>query len=278
MRALATIAAASLALAALVTMMANRPSGEPRPLPSILALREGDMAPPRVVVAAPPTVRREALEAPPTRSYEPEPLFINTYYEFPTDRGETADTPIYGPRCASIASVSRAFHDRVCVQGSGRLASGETVSFAERDCACAEVCPRTGQRICYEKLDPARFPHGRGAMGQPVTPMSTVAVDPMVIPLGTSLFIPEFEGLPRPDGSRHDGCFVAEDRGIKIVGRRIDVFAGEPEARLSWEALVPSNSGVHVLSGSGRCEGREERTGHGARSRARREGESARRR
>ena len=141
------------------------------------------------------------------------------------------------------------------MQGSGRLASGVTVSFAGRGCACAETCPRTGQRICYEALDPARFPHGRGTTGRPITPLRTVAVDPKVIPMGTPIFIPEYVGVPRPDGSLHDGCFVAEDRGLWVVGRRVDVFAGDPGTKLLLEAAVPSNRGVHVFAANERCGG-----------------------
>jgi 3D (Asp-Asp-Asp) domain-containing protein len=130
---------------------------------------------------------------------------------------------------------------------------GQTVSFAKRDCACAAVCPRTSQRICYERLDPARFPHGRGATGGPITPFLTVAVDVSVIPLGTALFVPELVGLPRADGSPHDGCFIAQDRGLKVVGKHIDVFTGDPAMTIAWNARVPSNQGVHVRLGDARC-------------------------
>jgi 3D (Asp-Asp-Asp) domain-containing protein len=142
------------------------------------------------------------------------------------------------------------------VQGSGRIASGATVSFAKRDCACADVCPRTGQKVCFEQLDPARFPHGRGAMGRAITPLRTVAVDSDVIPLGTPLWIPELVGLPQADGSKHDGCFVAEDRGVKVVGRQIDVFTGDPAMTARWNALYPSNRGVRVVLRDPRCGGR----------------------
>ncbi len=227
--------------------------------------------------APPPVVHARriapAIEAPPEATSPPPPsspraivaeraageprreMFLNTYYDFPEERSAGGDTPLYDARCAPIAAVSRSFHDRVCVQGSGRLASGATVSFAVRDCPCAEVCPRTGQRICYEALDPARFPHGRGAAGRAITPLRTVAVDPAVISLGTPLFIPDFVGMPRPDGSRHDGCFVAEDQGLKIKGRRIDVFAGDTMTRRLWDAAVPSNRGVEVMIGAARCAG-----------------------
>lgn len=180
-------------------------------------------------------------------------LFRNTYYDFPRDRGGAPRATIYDAACAPIADVSQAFHDKVCVQGSGKLASGDTVSFAKRGCACAAVCPRTGQKICFERLDPARFPHGRGAANRPITPLRTVAVDVAVIPLGTPIYVPELDGLPMPGGGTHDGCFVAEDKGLKVVGRHIDVFTGDPSVTAAWNQLVPSNRGVHVRIADPRC-------------------------
>jgi 3D (Asp-Asp-Asp) domain-containing protein len=180
-------------------------------------------------------------------------VFRNTYYDFPRDGAGDRDATLFDASCAPIAKVTRRFHDQVCVQGSGRLAMGQTVSFASRDCACADVCPRTGQRICFERLDPARFPSGRGATGKPITPLHTVAVDTTVIPLGTPLYVPELVGLPRADGTPHDGCFVAEDRGLKVVGHHIDVFTGDPAMTRQWNELVPSNKGVHVRIGDPRC-------------------------
>lgn len=180
-------------------------------------------------------------------------LFRNTYYDFPSEGGGPKDAVLYDAACAPLAGVPRAFHDQVCVQGSGRLASGATVSFARRGCACADVCPRTGQQVCFERLDPRRFPYGRGATGRPITPLRTVAVDSSVIPLGTSLFVPELVGLPLPGGGRHDGCFVAEDRGIKVVGRQIDVFTGDPAVTARLNALFPSNRGVRPVLDDARC-------------------------
>ncbi|WP_437591021.1 3D domain-containing protein [Sorangium sp. So ce1000] len=183
-------------------------------------------------------------------------LFRNTYYDFPSEGEGPKDAVLYDAACAPLASVPRAFHDQVCVQGSGRLASGATVSFARRDCACADVCPRTGQQVCFERLDPRRFPYGRGATGRPITPLRTVAVDSSVIPLGTSLFVPELVGLPLPGGGLHDGCFVAEDRGIKVVGRQIDVFTGDPAVTARLNALFPSNRGVRLVLDDARCRAR----------------------
>jgi 3D (Asp-Asp-Asp) domain-containing protein len=185
-----------------------------------------------------------------------EELFRNTYYDFPSEGRGAKEATIFDAACAPIARVTADFHDRVCVQGSGRIEGGGTVSFAKRGCTCAAVCPRTGQQVCFELLDRKLFPHGRGATGQAITPLRTVAVDSTVIPLGTAIFVPEFVGLPRGDGTKHDGCFLAEDRGLKVVGRQIDVFTGDPSQTARWNALVPSNRGVHVKLDDPRCHGK----------------------
>jgi 3D (Asp-Asp-Asp) domain-containing protein len=185
-------------------------------------------------------------------------LFRNTYYNFPHQldyRGPSVS--LFDARCQALAQVPRAFHDTLCVQGSGSLASGRTVSFARRDCACARTCPRSGQKICFAELDPRAFPWGRGAAGTAITPLRSVAVDSKVIPLGTPLFIPEFVGMPLDarGTSTHDGCFLAEDRGIKVVGQHVDVFTGRVAMTKVWDARVPTNQGVTVFIDSPRCPG-----------------------
>jgi 3D (Asp-Asp-Asp) domain-containing protein len=158
--------------------------------------------------------------------------------------------------CKPISKVPRGFYEAVCVQGSGTLVSGKTVSFAKRDCKCAEVCPRTDQKICFDELDGDKFPWGRGAQGTAITPLRTIAVDIEVIPLGTWVYILEYDGVPRSSGStaRHDGCFVAQDRGMKVVGEHVDIFTGNPRATEHFNALIPSNRGVHVYVGTARCD------------------------
>lgn len=187
-------------------------------------------------------------------------MFRNTYYNFPHQLDYAGPSvSLFDAQCHPLAQVPRAFHDTLCVQGSGSLASGRTVSFARRDCACARTCPRSGQKICFAELDPEAFPWGRGAAGTAITPLRSVAVDVKVIPLGTPLFIPEFVGLPldaRGTGA-HDGCFIAEDRGIKVVGQHVDVFTGRVAMTKVWDARVPTNQGVTVFIDSPRCQGRD---------------------
>lgn len=183
----------------------------------------------------------------------PGDLFRNTYYDFPAEGAGAKDATVFDAACKPIAQVPHDFHDRLCVQGSGRLASGRTVSFAKRGCECAAVCPRTGHKICFESLDPVKFPSGRGATGKAITPLRTIAVDSTVIPLGTPVYVADFVGLPKPDGSKHDGCFVAEDRGVRVIGRQIDVFTGDPSITTQWNKLVPSNRGVRVSLNDAKC-------------------------
>lgn len=182
-------------------------------------------------------------------------VFHNTYYSFPNEAEyDGAKTTIFDATCKPIAEVPKAFHDKLCVQGSGRLASNRTVSFAKRNCECAALCPRSGQKICYEALDPAAFPWGRGATGKAITPFRTIAVDSKVIALGTPVFIPAYTSQPMPDGSVHDGCFLAEDRGLKVVGHRVDVFTGGEAATHDWNQRVPTAQGVEIFMGHPRCD------------------------
>jgi 3D (Asp-Asp-Asp) domain-containing protein len=183
-------------------------------------------------------------------------VFRNTYYDFPIENHYVGESvSLFDAGCGVISRVPQGFHDAVCVQGSGLLANGRTVSFARRDCSCARRCPRTDQQICFEALDIKAYPWGRGATGKPVVPLLTVAVDTSVIPLGTPIFVPEYLGLPRDLArtSNHDGCFIAQDRGVKVKGQHIDVFTGEEAVTRLWNELVPSNKGVTVILESPFC-------------------------
>lgn len=182
--------------------------------------------------------------------------FRNTYYDFPNESDyDGAVLSLMTQSCKTLAQVPRSFFEALCVQGSGTLKRGTTVSFARRDCDCAPVCPKTGQKICFDELDAREYPWGRGATGKAITPLLTVAVDPKVIPLGTALYVPELDGMPRePNGtSPHDGCFVAQDKGLAVVGEHVDFFTGHKDVTALWNRRVPSNRGVTVIVDSPRC-------------------------
>jgi len=182
--------------------------------------------------------------------------FRNTYYDFPSEADFSGEpVQLKNPRCKTIKSVARGFYESLCVQGSGTLSNGSTVSFAKRDCECAELCPRTGQHICFDELDSKAFPWGRGATGRAITPLVTIAVDSALIPLDTPVYIPEYDGVPRDPSQTavHDGCFIAQDRGVRVIGEHVDVFTGHHAITALWNSLVPSNRGVTVIVDHPRC-------------------------
>ncbi len=210
----------------------------------------------------PPRVRARTLGAGPTDDRERSVagggrlvgVFRNTYYDFPQEGDHQGPAvSLMSGTCTEIAKVPKGFYDAVCVQGSGALRKGAVVSFAKRDCPCAEVCPRTGQRICFDALDSASFPYGRGAAGKPITPLRSIAADTSVLPMGTVVYVPELEGVGGATGAASDGCFVVEDRGLRVQGEHIDVFTGQPATTALVNARVPSNTGVHVIVDAPKC-------------------------
>jgi 3D (Asp-Asp-Asp) domain-containing protein len=180
--------------------------------------------------------------------------FRNTYYDFPREADHPASerelVDVMSASCQSIARVPRAFHDADCVQGSGSLKRGGTISFAKRDCPCAQICPRTNQKICFDALDPVAFRWGRGAAGKPIAPLRTIAADTSVLPLGTVVYLPELDGAGEP---AHDGCFVVEDRGVRVQGHHVDIFTGHPGQTAILNHQVPSNEGVTVVVDAPKC-------------------------
>jgi len=181
--------------------------------------------------------------------------FRNTYYDFPNEAQHSGPAvALMNASCQPIAKVPRTFYEAVCVQGSGSLKAGGTVSFSRRDCACAEVCPRTGQKICFDALDKTAFPFGRGAAGTAITPLRTIAADTAVLPMGTVVYIPELDGAPRGvSGETMDGCFVVEDRGLRVKGEHVDIFTGLSAQTALLNERVPSNEGVTVVIEAPRC-------------------------
>lgn len=115
-----------------------------------------------------------------------------------------------------LTTATASFVEELKMEGAGWLADGRVINFAGR-------C-RFGVGTCFEVLDAKRYPFGRGAMLRPLVPWRSVAVDRKLIPIGETLYVPEFDGMLLPDGSRHDGCLRADDVGGAIRRRKIDFY------------------------------------------------------
>jgi 3D (Asp-Asp-Asp) domain-containing protein len=120
-----------------------------------------------------------------------------------------------------LGSFARSFVKELKMEGSGWLADGRVVNYAGR-------C-RYGVGTCFEVMNPETHPFGRGAHRRPLVPFRSVAVDRRLIPIGDTLYVPEFDGMPLPDGGFHDGCLRADDTGGAIKKRLIDFFVADME-------------------------------------------------
>lgn len=116
------------------------------------------------------------------------------------------------------------FLDDLTMEGTGRTWDGRLLNWDTR----------LHGRACFLEVDHDSYPYGVGVAGFALVPFRSLAVDRRYLPLGHTVEIPDLAGLPLPDGSRHDGCFVAVDGGGAIVGHHIDLFVPSEAA---WREL-----------------------------------------
>ena len=186
-----------------------------------------------------------------------------TYYYLAQEKDYAAGPPnatIVDSACKGIATVSKKFYDALCIEGSGRLKDGRVINYWTK-CTCAEKCAY-GSKTCYKALDAKKYPWGLGATGNGIKPLRSWAVDKSIIPLGTLLYAPAWDGvkLPTVDGLggwTHDGCFRADDVGGGIKGYHYDFYAG---TRAMYKALEKVGAGqfqtyktFSVYRDPGRC-------------------------
>jgi 3D (Asp-Asp-Asp) domain-containing protein len=129
----------------------------------------------------------------------------------PRYRGE-AGAELEDVRGRIIATTSVRFRKDLIREGSGHLRDGRTVAYDRR------LHGTNRFRIVHSE-------YGVGRLGCPLVPYRTVAVDPRFMKLGTTISIPQLKGAHLPDGSIHDGIFVANDRG-HFRGSHVDLFVG----------------------------------------------------
>jgi 3D (Asp-Asp-Asp) domain-containing protein len=111
-----------------------------------------------------------------------------------------------------IAMTSIRFRKDLIREGSGHLRDGRTVAYDQR------LHGTNRFRIVASEF-------GVGRLGCALVPYRTVAVDPHFVKLGTTISIPQLKGTRLPDGTIHDGLFIANDRG-HFHGPHVDIFIG----------------------------------------------------
>jgi 3D (Asp-Asp-Asp) domain-containing protein len=129
----------------------------------------------------------------------------------PRYRGK-ATAVLRDPAGRVIAQTTKQFKIDLVRQGTGWLRDGRTVIYIKR------VAGESRFRVTITK-------YGLGSTGCPLIPYRTIAVDSHFVKLGSTVFIPQLKGARLPDGTVHDGMFIASDRGV-FRGAHIDIFAG----------------------------------------------------
>lgn len=126
-------------------------------------------------------------------------------------RGERSAV-LRDPAGRVIARTHPKFKRDLVRQGSGWLSDGRTVNYIRK------VAGESRFRVSKSK-------YGLGATGCRLIPYRTIAVDPQFVALGTKIYIPQLKGAVLPDGTTHDGMFIAADRG-HFRGAQVDLFVG----------------------------------------------------
>jgi len=153
----------------------------------------------------------------------------------PQYRGK-ASAVIRDPAGHVIARTTTKFKLDLVRQGSGWLRDGRTVVYIRK------VAGESRFRVSKAK-------YGLGSTGCRLIPYRTIAVDPRFVKLGTKVYIPQLKGTPLPDGTIHDGMFIAADRG-NFRGAHVDFFVGtrSPGARPFIRKGYGSRSHVTVYA------------------------------
>lgn len=184
-------------------------------------------------------------------------MYITYYYlSEETNYSGSANTTLYDSQCKALVKVPAKYADSVCIEGSGRLKDGRIINYAKR-CSCGRRCP-TGGIVCYSILNKSKYPWGAGAAGRSLRPLRSLAVDRSIIPIGTRLYIPEWDGVTLPTvsgigGFKHDGCFVADDVGGAIKGNHFDFFSGTSSMWKALEKIHSTRKYLTVYKNPGRC-------------------------
>jgi 3D (Asp-Asp-Asp) domain-containing protein len=152
----------------------------------------------------------------------------------PQYQGKKASSALRDPAGRVIARTTMQFKLDLVRQGSGWLRDGRTVVYVKR------VAGESRFRVTKAK-------YGLGSTGCRLIPYRTIAVDPRFVKLGTKVYIPQYKGTQLPDGTIHDGMFIAADRG-HFHGAHVDLFVGtrSPGARPFIQKGYGSRSHVTV--------------------------------
>jgi 3D (Asp-Asp-Asp) domain-containing protein len=126
------------------------------------------------------------------------------------------DVDIYTKQGYFLGRFPSPFVFELKLEGSGILNDGRVINY---DGEC-----NYGMGTCFKTLDPGEYPFGAGVQNRKLIAFKSIAVDPRLIPIGATVYVPELVGIALPDGTKHDGCLRADDQGGAIKNQKLDFF------------------------------------------------------
>ncbi|MEO0094221.1 MAG: 3D domain-containing protein [candidate division WOR-3 bacterium] len=121
------------------------------------------------------------------------------------------EVPIYLENGSLLGYFPKKFVDDFKKESVARLRDGRLISYLKR---------KNAARVVTEPLGFGNFT---------LTSLKSIAVDTNIIPLGSRVYIPEYERLYLGDKGVHNGIFNANDIGSEVKGKHIDIYIGEKE-------------------------------------------------
>ena len=141
----------------------------------------------------------------------------NTYYYFIDESNyapQKQSQPVLSLDDETLAMVAESFFKDLKMEGSGKILNGQMLNYA-------------GVKDGEVRFTFTKNPFGTGAGDCALIPYHSIAVDPKMINLGSKVFIKETLNMLLPDGTIHDGIWMAEDTGSAIKENRVDLFVGD---------------------------------------------------
>ncbi len=139
--------------------------------------------------------------------------FKITYYWIVDESQYTGQrtVPLYLENGKVLAHFTKKFVADFKKESIARLKDGRLISYLKR---------KNAVRIVNEPL---------GSKNYTLSAFKSVAVDTQLIPLGSTLYIPNFERLYIGNTGVHNGVFYANDVGSQVKGNHIDIYIGDKD-------------------------------------------------
>ncbi|ORX60437.1 hypothetical protein DM01DRAFT_1332588 [Hesseltinella vesiculosa] len=130
------------------------------------------------------------------------------------DRGPgTTLVDLLNPTGQHIASVSQAMYQKCRMEGTCLLSSGDLINLSSDQADSFYVIGKKGRRHNI---------FGWGTGEQNLVPYVSVASNDL--PLGTTMYVPELDGINLGNGFHHNGCLRVDDDGWSFKGCQLDLF------------------------------------------------------